>query len=226
MLNALLTPVPFDPLKGFTPVIELAGNEIFVMVNADKFKFRTPQGFIDWAKENGNKAYYGLPNSGGGGQMVAELINKRAGVSLQPVVYKGSAPMMTDLLGGQIGLVVETFATVKPFLESGKIKIIACCSSTRSQFQPDVPTLAETVLPGFDLPAWFGILAPPNTPRQIVDRYNREINEVLKDTAVIDSFARYGTRVTGGTTEAFERFLTETHGLYKQIISEAKLAPG
>jgi tripartite-type tricarboxylate transporter receptor subunit TctC len=222
LLNSLITKVPFDPLKDFMPVIELGRNDIFVIANAEKLKFRTPADFLAWAEQNKSAALYGVPNANGGGQIVGDLINKRAGVALRPVVYKGAAPMVTDLIGGQIGLILDPFASVKPYIETGKIAVVANCSLNRSSFLPEVPTLNETVLPGFDLPAWYGFLAPPNTPEPIISRYNAEIGEIIREPAVVEVFNQFALTLTGGSSTSFARFMADTYSLYGELVRNSR----
>jgi tripartite-type tricarboxylate transporter receptor subunit TctC len=224
LVNSLLTPVPFNPLDDFAPLIHLGDADLIIAVNNAKVKCRTPEEFIEWAKSNKEGALYGIPNRGGGGNLVGELINSRAGLSMQSVAYRGSAPMMIDLIAGNIGVIIETVGTVRPFLDTNQITIIANCSSRRNPDFPDVPTLAETVLPDFDLRAWYGILMPAKTPAPILERYNSEIQEILKDPAVVDLFARNSLSVTGGTPEAFKNMLQSSYALYKKIIAEAKIS--
>ena len=223
LLNSVLTKPAYDAVEGFTPLVELGDGDFIIAVSTEKHRARTPQQFIEWAKEEKDRAFYGLPNRGGGGHLIGELINKRAGLTMQPVAYKGSAPMMTDLLGGQISLIIETMGTVKPFLDSGKVTVVANCSNRRSPLFTQVPTLSETVLPGFDLRAWYGMLLPPGTPAPIVERYNKEINGILKDPVLVDLFARNGIGATGGTADNFKRSMRSLHTLYTQIVKDANI---
>lgn len=223
LLNSVMIKVPYDAVEGFTPVIELGDGDFIIAVNNEKNPARNPQQFIEWAKAAQDKAFFGIPNVGGGGHLIGELINKRAGLSMKPVAYKGSAPMMTELLGGQISVIIETLGTVKPFLDTGKVSVVASCSNRRGPLLPNTPTLAETVLPDFDLRAWWGMMLPPATPVPIVERYNREINQALKDPALVELFARYGVSATGGTADGFKKSMQSLRTLYAQIVKDANI---
>lgn len=222
-LHPLLSKTSYDPVKDFTHLALLADVPMVIAANPAKVGFRTPQEFLAWARQNPGNAFYALPTRGGTGELIGELINSRAGVKLQPVIYKGGAPMMVDVLAGQVPLSVETLGTFRPYLESRQMVLIAVAARTRLQAYPQVPTLSETVLPGFDISAWFALQMPRGVPEPIVSRLNREVNEILKEQAMINAFAQVGATVVGGSSQSASETIAARTALFGQIIKTANI---
>lgn len=222
--NALLTKVSFDPVQSFTHLVHIADIDVVVSVNSKLVPARTAQEFLAWAKEAGDKAFYALPTKGGTGHLVGELINKRGGLKMQPVFYRGTAPMMTDVVAGQVPLVIETIASVREFAKpGGAVSLIASSGSGRVPGYPNLPTLSESVFPGFDCSAWYCMMLAANTPKEIVARLNRELNVVLGDPGVANLFTQGGASMRGGSPEAATRMLEERQKLTAQIIKDADI---
>ena len=221
--NTLLSKVSYDPQLDFIPVIHLADIDVVVAVNSKMVDARTPQELLAWARQNPAKAFFALPVKGGTGHLLGELINKRASLSMQPVFYRGSAPMMLDVIGGQVPLVIETIATLREFARQGTVALIASSGANRIAGYSSVPTLHESILPGVVYSAWYCIHMPAKAPPEIVARLNREFNLIVKDPAVASLFQQGGATIRGGSPEEAARTVAERHRLTAQIIREANI---
>lgn len=222
--NTLLQKTNFDPLKDFTPVIQLASIDVVVSVNPKLVPVRTPQEFVAWVRSNPTKAFYALPTKGGTGHIVGELMNKRGDLSLQPVYYRGTAPMMTDVVGGQVPIVIETIASLREFARKGYIDLIASSGPWRVPGYPDLPTLGESVFPGFSYTSWYCMHLPAGASKEVVGRLNRELNEIMKDPFVADLFVQGGATVQGGSPSDAAKMLAEYQRVTAQIIKESNIS--
>ena len=222
-LNSLLTKTSYDPIKDFTQLIHLADVPMMVAVNPAKVSIRTPQDLIAWAKANQERAFYGLPVRGATGQLIGELINLRGHLKMQPVVYKGGAPMVTDLLAGQIPVAIEQVATFREFVKTGQLALVAAAGKTRATSAPQVQTLSETVFPGFDINAWFAIQMPRGVPADIVSRLNLELNEIMKDPLVVEAYTSDGAIVVGGSSDAATQTIMARTANFNQIVKDANI---
>jgi len=198
---ALDEKLPYHPLRDFVGVIPLASVANVLVVRADS-SYKTLDDLLAAAKANPNGLTHGSTGIGASPQLSLELLQMMAGVKITDVRYKGGAPVMTDLLGGHVTMAFDAIATSVPYIHSGKLRPLAVSSKARLKVLPDVPAIAET-LPGFDVVAWYAIWAPAGTPNEIVQRLNREINEILKLPDVQDRLAQSGAEVIGGSVEDF-----------------------
>jgi len=154
---------------------------------------------IAYAKSNPGRLNYGSPGSGAWNHLFFELFKTSAGVSIVHVPYKGIAPAVVDLLGGQVQLAISAFPTALPHVRSGKLRALAVTSAKRSGLMTDVPTIAESGLPGYEAAGWFGVLAPAGTPPSVVTKLNTEINRILELPEVKASLASDGAEPAGGS---------------------------
>lgn len=222
-LNPLINRTRYDPLKDFTQLILVADINMVLAANASGRRFRSPQELVAWARQNPGQAFVALPNKGGTGELIVSLINLATGAKLQPVIYKGGAPMMTDVLGGQVPLAVESMATFGEYVKSGQIVPIVASGKRHLPGYPQVPTLNETIVPGADINAWFALQMPPGVPPRIVARLNREINEIIRDPQVIEGFARGGATMVGGTPQAAAETIAARTEVFRKIINDAHI---
>ena len=160
--------------------------------------------------------------SGGGGatttNLAAEFLKSEAGVDMVMIPYKGSAPALTALLGGEVDLGFDIPSSSLPHIQSGKLRALAVTTRTRSAVMPDVPTVAEQALPGFEVTGWFGLLAPAGTPADVIARLNREVNAVLTQTDVKERLHALGLEAGGGAPEAFGALLASESKRYGDAI--------
>jgi len=174
----LIKNVPFDVFKDFAPVATLTSNEMVLVVH-NSLPVKTMQEFIAYAKSKPGQLNSGSAGSGGFTHLSIELFNTMTGTKLQHVPYKGSAPVLTDLIGGQIQLAFTPVNNAFPHIKAGRIKPLAISGKNRNAALPQVPTFTEAGLPDFDVGVWFGVLAPAGTPRPIIDKMSGEINKLL-----------------------------------------------
>ena len=196
--NSLYKNLKYDPLKDFAPVA-LVSLPPGVLVENPAVPAQNVRELIAYAKSNPGRLNYGSPGSGAWNHLFFELFNTSAGVSIVHVPYKGIAPAVVDLLGGQVQLAMSAFPTALPHVRSGKLRALAVTSAKRSGLMTDVPTIAESGLPGYEAAGWFGVLAPAGTPPSVVTKLNTEINRILELPEVKASLASDGAEPAGGS---------------------------
>jgi tripartite-type tricarboxylate transporter receptor subunit TctC len=196
--NSLYKNLKYDPLKDFAPVA-LVSLPPGVLVENPAVPAQNVRELIAYAKSNPGRLNYGSPGSGAWNHLFFELFNTSAGVSIVHVPYKGIAPAVVDLLGGQVQLAMSAFPTALPHVKSGKLRALAVTSARRSGLMTDVPTIAESGLPGYEAAGWFGVLAPAGTPPAVVTKLNTEINRILELPEVKASLASDGAEPAGGS---------------------------
>jgi tripartite-type tricarboxylate transporter receptor subunit TctC len=182
--------LPYDPTRDFEPIMR-AVTALNVLVVHPSVPVKSVKEFIEYAKARPGKLNYGSSSAGFADHLAGELFNSLAGVSLQHVPYKGGAPAMIDLVGGNIQLIFATVSTAIAHIKSNRIRPLGVTSLKRATLFPDWPAIAETV-PGFEVDNWYGILAPRGTPRAIIDKLFAEITKALDNTDVKERFAVVG----------------------------------
>ena len=205
--GALYPKLSFDPAKSFTPVIGVSSFPVLIVANATA-PYNSISDVIGAARQAPGKLDY---TAGGAGAtvtaMAAEFLKNEAKIDMQQINFAGSGPALIAVMGGQIQLAFDLSSSSLPHIKAGKLKPLAVTSLARSPFLPDVPTIAETVLPGFELLGWFGILAPAGTPLTIVARLNKELDDVLKQPDVRQQFATLGIEPYGGSIARFQQLV-------------------
>jgi tripartite-type tricarboxylate transporter receptor subunit TctC len=203
---ALFKKLSYDPLKDFTSVILTNTTPMFLAVNPSVPVVTFPE-MMTYVKARPGKLAYGSGGSGLTQHIAMEMLKKEAGVDLLHVPYKGSPAMVTDLIGGQVQFAFDTSTSILPHAANGRVKLLGVTSLTRSAAAPNVPTLAEQGLPGFEALTWAGLVAPAGTPQAIVEKVNSAMNRVLKTPATATYLAGIGATVSGGTAADFDRFI-------------------
>jgi tripartite-type tricarboxylate transporter receptor subunit TctC len=211
----------FDPAKDLMPVASAARVSVYLVVKPE-FPAKTVQEFLAHAKANPGKLSYGSPGNGSSPHLAAEMMNGQAGTSTRHIPYRGAAPALQDLLGGQIDFLMDPGVAL-PQVQAGKLKLLAVGSLHRSSLYPDVPTLDEAGLKGFDADTLFGFYAPAGTPKAIVDRLNGEINRILGTKAVADRVAALGGAVVPMTPAQFDAKAKDDYQRFGAIIKERKI---
>lgn len=204
--GSLMGKLPFDPLKDFA-LITLAGATPNLLVAHPALPANTVRELIALAKASPGKLNFASSGLGTPAQLAGELFNTMAGVKLVHVPYKGAAPALTDLLAGQVQLMFSTMPPSLPQVRAGKLKAIAVTSAKRSLTTPELPTIAEGGLPGFEATTWYGLAAPAGTPKAIIARLNTEVLKVLHMPDVHERLLAQGTEASGTTPEAFAAFI-------------------
>ena len=197
----------FDPLK-FEPIIVMAIVPNALIVNPNNIKSSNLSDLIEYLKNNPDKITAATQGNGTTSHLTAELFQLTAKVKLRHVPYRGSAPALQGLLAGDVDLMFDNLGVSLPLVASGKLKLLAVASAHRLPALPDAPTMAET-LPGFEAVAWFGIVAPPKTPRNIVDTINADVNEALQQPALQDLLKKLSAEVFAGSIEKTSKYMRD-----------------
>jgi tripartite-type tricarboxylate transporter receptor subunit TctC len=181
----------YDILKDFAPVMIVGSVPLVVVVNPN-VPVRTLKGLVDYAKANPGKLNYASSGAGAPQRMGAEIFQKEAGIKITHVPYKGSGPAMTDLVAGQVNMMVETVPAALPFITAGQLRPLAVTTAKRISMLPDIPTTAESGMPALEVSSTFGVLAPAGTPMPIVDQLNSAIAKLLLNPEVKEAFLKQG----------------------------------
>jgi tripartite-type tricarboxylate transporter receptor subunit TctC len=205
---SLMRHLPYDTLADFTPVALAAGTPNYLVVHPS-VPARNVKELIALAKAKPGTLDYAMAGAGTSNHLCMELLKHTTGIDLVQVPYKGSAPAVMDLIGGQVKVMFDNVPNVLPHVKAGKLRAIAVSTRTRSPLFPELPTLAESGVPGFDVEVWFGVVAPAGTPKEVIATLNAEINRVLALPEVKQRFAQQGVHTIGGTPEQFGAYLRE-----------------
>jgi tripartite-type tricarboxylate transporter receptor subunit TctC len=208
--RATIKDVPYDTLRDFQP-ITLVGTVPFLLVTNASLPPRNLAELIAWIKANPGKVNYSSFGRGTTNHFAGEAFKLAAGVDALHVPYKGSGPSLQGLLGGQVQYTFDSVTAALPNVRAGNFRAIAITASNRLPTVPDVPTMAEAGLPGFTAGTWWGILAPKNTPKAVIDRLHKEVVAIIRSGDVSKRFSDLGAQVVGDTPEEFARFI-ETEG--------------
>ena len=214
-----LSKTSFDVTKDFAP-ITLAGVSDNMLVAHPAFPVNSVQDLIKFAKEKPGRINYGSSGAGTSVHLCMELFKTMTGTFMTHIPYKGSAPVVTDLIGGQIDVMFDNLPNVIQHVKGGRMKALAVSGSKRSPLAPEVPTVGETV-PGFDVTVWFGILAPAGTPREIVQRLNAESTKIINSPEVTDRFVKQGVEPRTGTPEQFGDMVKSEVVRWAKVIKDA-----
>ena len=220
-INAsLYSKMPYDHVKDFVPVILVAGVPNVLVVNPS-VPVNSVQELIAYAKANPGKLNFASSGSGTSIHLSGELFKVMAGVQMTHVPYKGSAPALQDLLGGQVQLMFDNLPPSLPQIKAGKLRALAVTSATRAPALPDIPTIAESGLPGFEASSWFGVLAPAGTSPAIVAKLNAEIAKWLASPEAKEKLAAVGANIAGGTPEDFARHIQAETAKWAKVVKES-----
>jgi tripartite-type tricarboxylate transporter receptor subunit TctC len=198
--NPALKPAPFDPVKDFAPVALLATGALGVYVNPQVPAKSMPE-FIDLVKKQPGKLYYSSPGNGGPQHLAMELLKLDTKIDIVHVPYKGAGGAIADLVGGHVQAMVSALQTVAPHVQSGRLRMLGVMSAKRAEAFPDVATLKEQGLPDLEVETWYAMFAPAGTPAPIVQRLNREMNDLLKQADVRDVLEKQGLVPEGGAPQ-------------------------
>lgn len=218
----LLASLPYDPLRDFAP-ITMAVVFANVIVVHPSVPAKTLAEFVRLAKEKPGQITYGSSGIGGAGHLAGELLRIMAGIDLVHVPYKGGGPAMQGLLGGQISAYFATPVAAGPHMKAGKARAIASTGTTRSPFLPEVPTVAESGYPGYEAINWYAYVAPAKTPKDIVERLNREIVRALGSPEVRELLAKQGLEPKPSTPEELARTMEREYATWGRVVKEAKI---
>jgi tripartite-type tricarboxylate transporter receptor subunit TctC len=215
--QSLYTKLTFDPVKDFVPVSLLTSVPLILVVNPD-LQVTSVKDLIALAQSKPGSLNYASPGAGTALHMAGELFKMLAGVDMVHVPYKGSAPALTDLIGGRVSLMFDTTLSAFPHIKSGKLRALAVTAGRRSAALPELPTVAESGIPGFEVSAWNGVLAPAGTAREIVIRLASEIAAIMKLPDVRERLAGQGAEPIGSTPEAFAAHIAGETAKWAKVV--------
>jgi tripartite-type tricarboxylate transporter receptor subunit TctC len=210
----------FDPVKDFAPLTRVAMVPNLLVANPGK-PYKTVQELIAYAKSNPGKVNFGSSGSGSSIHLSGELFNALAKVDMVHVPYKGSAPAVTDLLGGQIDIMFDNMPSAIQHVRAGRLRPLAVTTARRSPELPDVPTVAEAGVPGYEATSWFGMFAPAGTPAPVVARLNAALVKVLAQPEVKKKLAEQGAEAYSEKPEAFAEFMRKETAKWGKVVKES-----
>jgi len=213
----LYASIPYDPVRDFIPVTQVASTPNVLVVNPS-VPAASVREFIAYAKANPGKLNFGSGSTGSAGHLAGELFKTQAGVEMTHVPYKGAAPAMNDLVGGQIQLMFDNLASSLGQVKAGRVRALAVTTARRTSLAPDLPTIAESGLPGFDINTWFGIFVPANTPREVVERLHAEFTRALALPDVKERMLALGAEPVGSRPDEFAAYIRAEGEKYARVI--------
>jgi tripartite-type tricarboxylate transporter receptor subunit TctC len=220
MTVSLYRNVPYDPIRDLAPVEEMATGTMAVTLNP-AVPARTLKELVAYAKANPGKLAYGSPGVGTPQHLATELFKSTAGIDLLHVPYKGSAGAITGLLSGDVAVMFNALHAVLPQVKAGKISAIAVGGPKRSPVAPDIPTVAESGYPDFDVDFWYGLLAPAATPREIIAKLNQDITQILNMPEMRETLSSQGLQPVTGTPEQFGALIKDDLARWANVIKAA-----
>ena len=217
VLPSLHAKLPYDPLKDFAPVSLVALTHSLLLVNPS-LPVKTVRDLIELARAQPGKLNYASGTTGASAHFGAELLKMMAKVNIVQVPYKGTAGQLTALVAGEVQMSFVTMPSALPQVNSGRLRVLAIGSPKRSPSLPDVPTVAESGLPGFDVGAWNGILAPARTPPAIIARLNAEIVKMTHDPAAKENASSQGAELVSDTPQEFATYIKAQITRFAQVV--------
>ena len=221
--NALLIKnLQFDYRTAFVPIAMTARFPQVLAVRVD-FPAKNFEGFLEYVRANPGKVSVGTPPSGGMGHLALELLQRRAGIRLIHAPYRGGPDAVRDVMGGQIDAVLLTTSTIRPPLQAGKVRLMALTSAQRSPVYPDVPTIAESGFPGYDMDDWNGLFGPAGMPAAIVPRLHAAVGQACRDPELVAKMGPLGTVLVSPSREEFGTWLARQREVVGEVIREANI---
>ncbi|MEJ8857433.1 tripartite tricarboxylate transporter substrate binding protein [Variovorax robiniae] len=221
-MNPALQKLRYDPVKDFEPV-GMVGSSATLMVVSPSVKAHNAKELVAYIKAHPNQVSYASAGNGTAPHFAAEMFKLSTGTSMLHVPYKGSAPAVTDTIGGQTQVMFPSLFTAMPYVKGGKLKAIGVAGSKRSPLMPDVPTLKEQGIDNVDVSQWYAMFAPAKTPKAVVEQLNKALNEALADKTVIKRLEDHGAEVETMSTEQMRTFVQQEQVKWKKVVQAAKL---
>ena len=222
-INAALNPkLSYDTEKDLLPV-SIVAEVPELLVSHPAAPFETFAGFVDYAKKNPGKLNYSSAGNGTLPHVTMELLLRRTGIEVAHIPYRGAAPAMTDLLAGQVQLKMDTYATANQHVAQGKLNALAFASRERSALMPNVPTVAEMGLPGYEGILWIGIVAPAATPRPVIEKLAAAAQRAVRMPELAERLKRDGVEPVGGTPEAFGALIAKEIVQWRNLAQSARI---
>ena len=220
-LNAKLS---YDPVRDFAPISLIASAPLVVVVHPS-VPVKSIKELIDYAKAKPGELNFASNGTGGSSHLAAEMFRMMTGANIVHVPYKGLSPALTDLLSGQVQLMFSSTVAIMPQVRAGRLRPLAMTGAKRSPAMPDIPTVAESGVAGFETASWYGVLAPAGTPAAIVDRLSREIVKITRMSDVRERMASEGAEPVGNSPEEFGAHIRRELARWARVIKQARLRP-
>jgi tripartite-type tricarboxylate transporter receptor subunit TctC len=214
---SLYSSLPYDVVKSYEPV-SLVATATIILVLHPSLPAKSVKELIAVAKSKPGELTFGSPGNGTPQHLAGELFNTMAGVKMTHVPFKGAVPAINDLLGGRISLIFSSAPPALPHVASGKLRALAVTSARRSSVSPDLPTVSESGLPGFEVINWYGVLAPARTPKSIVDKLNAEITRITNMPDVKERLSTVGIEALSSTPAQFAAFIKEETAKWAKVV--------
>jgi tripartite-type tricarboxylate transporter receptor subunit TctC len=218
----LMEKPPYDAIKDFAPVSLIASAPMLVIVPLS-LPAKSMNDFVQLAKARPGELNFASSGAGTIAHLAAELLNSMAKIKLEHVPYKGTGPALTDLLGGRVQVMFNSTVSVMPQVRAGKVRALAMTAAKRSPALPDLPTVAESGVPGYEAASWYGVLAPAKTPRAIVMKLNSEVAHIAQLPEVRERLAADGADPGGNSPEEFGAYIRRELARWKTVIEQAKI---
>lgn len=220
-INVSLYPsLEYDPVKDFAPISMIATLPLGLFVNAN-VPVKSVAELVALAKAKPGQINFGSAGNGSATQMAGAMFKTMAGIDIVHVPYKGNAASLVDLVAGRVQMMFSNLLTTAPHVKAGRLRAIAISTAKRSQQAPDLPTIAESGVPGYDYAPWYGILAPAGTPRAIVMRLNREIGQIIDTPEMKERFRKQGIDLVTSTPEAFAELIRREIPKWREIVKKS-----
>ena len=216
--------LPYDPIKDFAPIAMCFGTPMYLVVNP-AVPAKTVTELIALAKSRPGQLSFASIGQGGSLHLAGELFKSMTGVDLTHVAYKGSAPALADVIAGQVNMIFDPGVSSLPHVKTGKLRALAITSSRRSDSTPDIPTLSEAGVPGYEASLWFGLVAPAGTPGAIVSKLSGEVTQIVRSAAMRERFAPFSLELIGGTPEEFSATIRSEIPKWGKVLQDAKVEP-
>lgn len=225
MTPSLYKNIPYDPIKDFTPVAEVATGSMALAVNPSVLPVNSLKELIAQAKADPGKLNYASPGNGTPQHLGMELLKQRLGIDIVHVPYKGAAGAVTDLIGGQVPIAYLPVHTAAPHVKSGKLRLLGIAGEKRSVFAPDTPSFKEIGFADMDIELWYGVFGPAGLPREIVQRWNQELASILGLPEVKESMLKQGLVAAYGKPEELAALVKTDVARWKEVVRKAGIKP-
>lgn len=217
---SLYSKLPYDPLKDLTPIVNIGSSPVLFVVAANS-PFKTFGDLLAAAKAHPDAINYASSGSGTVAHLATELMQKEAGIRMTHIPYKGAAQGLTDVIGGNVQVYVSSVPTLIGHIKSGKLRALAVTSAKRTDDLPNVPTVAESGLKGFEATTWFGLLGPAKLPPEVIAAVNLEVNKALRAEDLRKKLGDQGLDITGGTPEQFAKLMRDDLLKWSKVVKES-----
>jgi tripartite-type tricarboxylate transporter receptor subunit TctC len=221
-VNPSIYKLAFDPVADITPVIQISQGPLLLVVRPS-LKANSVKELIALAKAKPGQVNFASSGQGSVIHLATEHFAGMAGVKMNHIPYKGTGPAMTDLLGGQTDVFFSSTAAAMPHAQAGKLRALAVTTAKRIPALPNVPTVAEAGVPGYDVTLWHGLIGPKNLPREVVERVNGEVTKALKLKETAEQLQNDGVAPAGGTAEEFRAVISKEIGVWRKVVADARI---